>query len=54
VYGSFAVLSLLAYATRQFANKSDDKKVSVSNINFKRYLVYFYFYYSTVYCTLVL
>lgn len=37
VYGSFGVLSLVAYGARQVANKSDDKKVSVSNVNFKRW-----------------
>ena len=36
VYGSFGVLSLLAYGARQAANKSEDKKLAVSNINFKR------------------
>jgi hypothetical protein len=36
VYGSFAVLSLAAYGARQIANQSDEKKLSVSNINFKR------------------
>lgn len=36
VYGVFVGLSLLAYGTRHLANKSEDKKISVSNVNFKR------------------
>jgi len=46
IYGTFLALSLMAYAARQVANKGDEKKVSVSNINFKSFqksffLVYF-------------
>jgi len=46
IYGTFLVLSLVAYGARQVANKGDDKKISVSNINFKSFqksffLVYF-------------
>jgi len=46
IYGTFLVLSLLAYAARQVANKGDEKKISISNINFKSFqksffLVYF-------------
>eukprot|EP00092_Neocalanus_flemingeri_P010010 GFUD01010790.1.p1 GENE.GFUD01010790.1~~GFUD01010790.1.p1 ORF type:complete len:468 (+),score=77.12 GFUD01010790.1:189-1592(+) len=46
IYGTFLVLSLVAYAARQVANKGDEKKVSISNINFKSFqksffLVYF-------------
>ena len=37
IYATFLVLSLIAYAARQVANKGEEKKVSVSNINFKRY-----------------
>ena len=36
VYGSFVCLSVLAYGARHLASKSEEKKVSVSNINFKR------------------
>ena len=39
IYATFLVLSLIAYAARQVANKGEEKKVSVSNINFKRYLI---------------
>ena len=35
VYGSFVILSLLAYGARHQANKTSDKKLSVSNANFK-------------------
>lgn len=46
MYGVFGGLSLLAYGTRHLANKSEDKKISVSNVNFKSFqksffLVYF-------------
>lgn len=46
IYGAFAVLSLVAYAARVLANKGDERKVNVSNINFKSFqksffLVYF-------------
>lgn len=46
IYGTFLGLSLLAYAARQVANKSEQKKTSVSNINFRSFqksffLVYF-------------
>jgi len=46
IYGTFLVLSLLAYGARQLANKGDQKKTSVSNLNFKSFqksffLVYF-------------
>jgi len=46
IYATFLVLSLLAYAARQVANRGEEKKVSVSNINFKSFqksffLVYF-------------
>ena len=37
IYATFLLLSLIAYAARQVANKGEEKKVSVSNINFKRY-----------------
>ena len=43
IYATFLVLSLIAYAARQVANKGEEKKVSVSNINFKRYASGFYF-----------
>ena len=43
IYATFLVLSLIAYAARQVANKGEEKKVSVSNINFKRYTSGFYF-----------
>ena len=36
IYATFLLLSLIAYAARQVANKGEEKKVSVSNINFKR------------------
>lgn len=36
IYGTFLVLSLVAYAARQIASKGEEKKVNVSNINFKR------------------
>ena len=39
IYATFLVLSLIAYAARQVANKGEEKKVSVSNINFKRYFL---------------
>ena len=42
IYATFLVLSLIAYAARQVANKGEEKKVSVSNINFKRYTSGFY------------
>jgi len=46
IYGTFLVLSVVAYVARQVANQGDEKKVNVSNINFKSfqksfYLVYF-------------
>merc|ERR1712179_645985 len=46
IYATFLLLSLIAYAARQVANKGEEKKVSVSNINFKSFqksffLVYF-------------
>lgn len=46
IYGSFLVLSILAYAARQVAGRGEDRKVNISNINFKSfqrsfYLVYF-------------
>jgi len=46
IYGTFLVLSLVAYGARQVANTGDEKKINVSNINFKSfqksfYLVYF-------------
>jgi len=46
VYISFILLSFLAYGARHQANKTSDKKVSVSNLNFKSFqksffLVYF-------------
>jgi len=46
IYGTFLALSLLAYGARQLANRGEEKKVSVSNINFKSFqksffLVYF-------------
>ena len=37
IYGTFLALSLLAYGARRVANKGDEKKISISNINFKRY-----------------
>ena len=40
IYGTFLLLSLIAYAARQVANKGEEKKVSVSNINFKRYFLW--------------
>ena len=43
IYATFLVLSLIAYAARQVANKGEEKKVSVSNINFKRYTSGSYF-----------
>ena len=39
IYATFLLLSLIAYAARQVANKGEEKKVSVSNINFKRYFI---------------
>lgn len=36
IYGTFLVLSLVAYGARQVANTGDEKKINVSNINFKR------------------
>lgn len=36
IYGSFLVLSILAYAARQVAGRGEDRKVNISNINFKR------------------
>jgi len=46
IYGTFLALSLVAYGARQVAKKGDEKKTSVSNINFKSFqksffLVYF-------------
>jgi len=46
IYGTFLALALLAYGARRVANKGDDKKISISNINFKSFqksffLVYF-------------
>jgi len=46
VYGTFLALSVLAYGTRDLATKSEEKKVSVSNLTFKSFqksffLVYF-------------
>ena len=38
IYGTFLALSLLAYGARQVAKKGDEKKTSVSNINFKRFV----------------
>ena len=37
IYGTFLALSLLAYGARRVANKGDEKKISISNINFKRF-----------------
>ena len=37
IYGTFLALSLLAYGARREANKGDEKKISISNINFKRF-----------------
>ena len=37
IYGTFLVLSLVAYGARQVANKGDENKISISNINFKRF-----------------
>ena len=39
IYATFLLLSLIAYAATQVANKGEEKKVSVSNINFKRYFL---------------
>ena len=36
IYGTFLLLSLVAYSARHFANAGDEKKINVSNINFKR------------------
>jgi hypothetical protein len=36
IYGTFLALSVVAYGARQVANKGEEKKTSVSNINFKR------------------
>merc|ERR1712038_1101981 len=46
IYGTFLLLSLVAYAARHVANTGDEKKISISNINFKSFqksffLVYF-------------
>jgi len=46
IYGTFLALSLVAYAARQIASTGDEKKINVSNINFKSFqksffLVYF-------------
>jgi MFS family permease len=46
VYGAFVLLSILAYGARHQANKTSEKKLSVSNANFKGFqksffLVYF-------------
>ena len=38
IYGTFVALSLIAYGARRVANKGDDKKISISNINFKRFV----------------
>ena len=36
IYGTFLVLALGAYITRQLANSGDEKKINVSNVTFKR------------------
>ena len=36
IYGSFLLLSVLAYIARQVAGRGEDRKVNISNINFKR------------------
>ena len=36
IYGSFLLLSILAYMARQVAGRGEDRKVNISNINFKR------------------
>jgi len=46
IYAAFLVLAVLAYVSRQVASKGEERKVNVSNINFKSfqrsfYLVYF-------------
>jgi len=46
IYTTFGVLALVAYGTRLLANKGEEKKVNVSNLNFKSFqksffLVYF-------------
>lgn len=39
IYGTFLALSLVAYAARQIASTGDEKKINVSNINFKRQIL---------------
>lgn len=46
IYGTFLLLALVAYAARHVANAGDEKKINVSNLNFKSFqksffLVYF-------------
>ena len=36
IYGTFLVLAIVAYVSRQFANSGDEKKINVSNTTFKR------------------
>ena len=36
IYGTFLLLALVAYAARHVANAGDEKKINVSNLNFKR------------------
>ena len=36
IYAAFLVLAVLAYVSRQVASKGEERKVNVSNINFKR------------------
>ena len=38
IYGSFLLLSILAYVARQVAGRGEDRKVNISNINFKRWI----------------
>jgi len=45
VYGTFLALSLVAYYTRNLATKSEEKKVSVSNVTFKSFQKSFFFVY---------
>ena len=37
IYAAFLVLAVLAYVSRQVASKGEERKVNVSNINFKRW-----------------
>jgi len=46
IYGAFIILAFIAYGTRRIASRGDEKKINVSNINFKSFqksffLVYF-------------